>query len=62
MLKIQKNVCFIAKKTPQNLITLDRVEFNPNFYLEYMYWPVDTLLASNVAREAKRVAHPWLIY
>ncbi len=24
-----------------------------------MYWPTDTWLASNVAREAKRVAHPW---
>ncbi len=24
-----------------------------------MYWPADTQLVSNVAREAKRVAHPW---
>ncbi len=24
-----------------------------------IYWPGDTLLVSNVAREAKRVAHPW---
>ncbi len=23
-----------------------------------MYWPRDTLLVSNLAREAKRVAHP----
>ncbi len=23
-----------------------------------IYWPVDTYLVSNVAREAKRVAHP----
>jgi len=23
-----------------------------------MYWPADTQLVSNVAREAKRVAHP----
>jgi len=23
-----------------------------------MFWPADTLLVSNVAREAKRVAHP----
>ena len=27
--------------------------------LEYMYWPADTLLVANVAREAKSVAHPW---
>ena len=26
-----------------------------------MYWPMYTLLASNVAREAKRVAHHCLI-
>ncbi len=26
-----------------------------------MYWPADTKIVSNVAREAKRVAHPWLI-
>jgi len=24
-----------------------------------MYWPADSYLISNVAREAKRVAHPW---
>jgi len=24
-----------------------------------MYWPAYTLIVSNVAREAKRVAHPW---
>ncbi len=24
-----------------------------------MYWPVDTKLVSNVAREDKRIAHPW---
>jgi len=24
-----------------------------------MYWPEDTYIVSNVAREAKRVAHPW---
>jgi hypothetical protein len=24
-----------------------------------MYWPADTKLVTNVAREAKRVAHPW---
>ncbi len=26
-----------------------------------MYWPVDTYFVSNVAHEAKRVAHPWSI-
>jgi len=24
-----------------------------------MYWPGDTLIVSNVAREVKRVAYPW---
>ena len=40
-------------------ITLYRAKFKPIFLaLEYMYWPVDILLASNVAREVERVAHP----
>jgi hypothetical protein len=25
-----------------------------------MFWPADTKLVSNVARQAKRVAHPWV--
>ena len=33
----------------------ERVESNPNFLaLEQMFWPADTFLISNVAREAKK--------
>jgi len=46
-IKHQEHICFIIK------LALKPV------YMD-MFWPVDTLIVSDVAREAKRVAHPCL--